>query len=419
MPDEEIHEYIGWIPNVSGRLSFSEFGNTDNPTPCIRCSNNVDSRRAIIAYQKRHLSDTTVPIISCVKPLKKIFDYTVLAKEGVFWFCVTLSHTHSSTEDFLSGNVYIFYRDQWREFAESDVRASMEKLDESQDSVDALAVIQRLDESIKDKCSILTNFKIQRNGEIIVTFDEKAQGRQYISIKSDDIDDDIFSQVYYFLKDCLHKHHHHSRETDSILQLYQHDGKIDWKMETLYTLYRKIISRRRSGNIVDLNESLGVLAYASSFEKIFSVNSEAPGERPKYNRPEIQDSINSAIYSHENTKSSISLAIGDAWKATVTLGALLLSIFALISTSKDKFDASVDQKIRFLAQNMLENPIETTVLFFGILFIIFHFKNFRTTYRCIYDDTLRLLIAGRARTKLFFIAISISLYIITVVSIVK
>ena len=50
--------YVGWVPNVAGRLSFSHLGNTRNPGACSRINDGDSTGRLLICYQYRRYSDT-------------------------------------------------------------------------------------------------------------------------------------------------------------------------------------------------------------------------------------------------------------------------------------------------------------------------------------------------------------------------
>lgn len=403
--------YIGWIPTVSGRLSFSEFGNSDYPTPCIRSVCTDGTQRVILAYQKRNLSDTTIPVLSRFEPIKKFIDKIFLNKDGTLWFCSTAFYDAQRNRIF--GKVFVFTKDYWRAEAETLVRELMDQIprfngDVSRTESKAL----ELEEQIGAYSATIVNYSIKRTGEIEINFKYSEQGKKYIDAFHDDVDDDIFNQIYYFLKGCLHRHQHHSKNTDSILQIYKKTGEIDWKVETLYTLYRKIINRRRSGKIVELSQSLGVLAYASSFEQIYTNHFRRRRNIVVYNKDELKQSIQSNIQAQRNLKSKLSLIVTDSIKSCVALASIMLASFALIALTGEKIEAKTSQLLIFLAHSFVEAPLLSFSYLFIALFLFFNFYHTKEIYKEIYHDTIRLCIAGGRKTQIFFFFLSVSMYTI-------
>ena len=406
--------YVGWIPTVSGRLSFSEFGNADYPTPCIRSVCTDGANRVILNYQKRNLSDTTIPIVSQFPILKNFFDKIILRKDGSLWFCSTTFYDPEN--NLIYGKVFVFDKACWREKSEYLVRNKMDLFPASNGNVEFIKEqLISLEGEIKNLSSTTLDYNIKRSGKVEITFSACSQGESYVNAVDEDIDEDIITQVYYYLKDCLHKHQHHSKNTDSILQIYNKENVEDWKLETLYTLYRKIISRRRSKTIVDLSESLGVIAYANAFEKIFATHFSAMSDRVVYNKEEIKESIKATIYSLENTKTRFSIIYRDAAKSTLATGAILISAFALISLTGKKIDVNPDKILLFLAKEFVKSPAEWFFYLFVSLFLLFGFCHTKDIFREVYKDAIRLCIAGGKATVLAFFVLSIVIYITSLI----
>ncbi|EAP78236.1 hypothetical protein ISM_08065 [Roseovarius nubinhibens ISM] len=148
--------------------------------------------------------------------------------------------------------------------------------------------------------------KIFRNGETRVIFENDDK----LSVEAEHRG---ASQVFFFLRDVTHSHKHHSPSSDTILDVTPlSEGPQAWKRETLYSLYRWVIHRKRDQSLAELVNCKGVLSYAKAFEEIHcdqrsatlrsyvSTKRALPKRRPfaklpTYNHQTTMDSVNASI----------------------------------------------------------------------------------------------------------------------------
>lgn len=248
---------------MSGRLAFSEYGNINYPTKAQKWVYADSRNRFIICLQKRYLSDITIPILSYSPELLDFIDNYIFKKTGKMWMCATASYDRD--ENSLSGIVGIFGKKIWKKnkFKIIGYGNALDDTLSIQDNPQQF--INNVDEFNSDSAFATAEYKILRNGKIKIT-SIKPGNKENIEW-TEKTEENLASQIYYFLKDCLHKHQHHSKKTDSILSIYKINSdkcvsaqEKEWKLDVLYTLYRKVINRRRNGSLVDLSESLGVLS---------------------------------------------------------------------------------------------------------------------------------------------------------------
>lgn len=88
------------------------------------------------------------------------------------------------------------------------------------------------------------------------------------------------NRLYYLLKDFLHVHQHHADDADQTVKLKVGPAgsrDFDWAKDTLYDMYRSIIAEKRRfyeqsltrrDMAISSSDLLGVLAYARTFEKV-------------------------------------------------------------------------------------------------------------------------------------------------------
>lgn len=111
-------------------------------------------------------------------------------------------------------------------------------------------------------------------------------------------------QVYYFLKDCAHKHYHHHAHADQILRVRCVGSgdlaDVNWRRETLWDLARAAIKMRRERQFFRRRDALGVLAYAQAFQSTLA------RVRRTSVAPHFEHQSEIAKYDFEHLKQSIS-----------------------------------------------------------------------------------------------------------------
>jgi len=287
-----MQRFRGWIPTVSGCLSFSIFGENDFPRKVV--SNNVANaeNRYIISWQKRLLTDT-------VLPFKELTSGSFLKEEGVFW-CVCVASCGDNpviSDNKLSGTLYLFHGKKMWHQVERDIIEKQRAL--SSHLLDGDSEFQIFQESLISKCSYYAKFNLSRNGDTEIVSPENldsfselapnfpkgvdARNRQLHMVSS---------QLFFFLKDIAHHHQHHAPTTDTMIDIYTIDGDDDynWRCSTLRVLLRKILEFKRSTDIGSIRSSLGVLAYTNSFCDISKkvLNRKLS---PKFNKRSLEQSI--------------------------------------------------------------------------------------------------------------------------------
>lgn len=121
-------------------------------------------------------------------------------------------------------------------------------------------------EHLSDEAVGQATYSLERSGEI--TVDSKYTCNDSGLRKIDKL---ISEQVYYFVKDCFHKHQHHEPSHDAILGLFEskNSDPNDWISKVQHSLYRQIIRFKRFRDENTLFRASGVLAYARAFEKSY------------------------------------------------------------------------------------------------------------------------------------------------------
>jgi hypothetical protein len=107
----------------------------------------------------------------------------------------------------------------------------------------------------------------------------------------------ISAQMFFFLKDLAHKHQHHDQKTDTVTDLYPisalKEADFEWRIATLYGIYRKVIEYKRNSKVSQFNDCLGLIAYSETFRKISQqeLGKKWAKRMPYYYTEELSQSI--------------------------------------------------------------------------------------------------------------------------------
>jgi len=259
--------YIGWVPTVGGRLSFSIIGYSTHPTFAEVVNIADDSRRKIVCLQQRSLLDSAIPFF------KKILIFLFCGWRGTFYFLLDAesSNNLSDSNQSLTGKIYLFPEQQGHFYFFnrtheniSLLRNSIMALGRAYNNSPALGVISLYDSEKKiflqksSRCRFHSaKFSLDRDGVVEIHYHNADPELEHI----------ICAQLFFFLKDISHKHQHHHPKTDTIVDIYNKNNS-RWQDETLRSLYKKVLDFKRRRDELVCSSALGVLSYIKSFRHI-------------------------------------------------------------------------------------------------------------------------------------------------------
>jgi hypothetical protein len=177
----------------------------------------------------------------------------------------------------LRGKVFIIAdRNRWNKKLKTEFSATMTAMDE----YEAFPVSSTIAEYFSPKasaflsicaenCAFQCSFSLHRNGVLNVTVSEAdARASDAPQFPTEHRQHAVAGQVYSFLRNVGHRHQHHHQTTDTIVDLHEirnMDDDVDWRLKTLYSIYRRIISFKRQRDIAVQIQSVGLIAYLSYF----------------------------------------------------------------------------------------------------------------------------------------------------------
>ncbi len=380
--------YYGWIPNVIGRLSFSFSGLSSFPSRVVFSSNLRNSGRFFAGFQRRDLSDTSIPVISRSKTAKRFIDRHFYGKTGDFYFlCLMKAREDSSA---IQGKVFVYERSEWKNFR-CEIRKRISEVERLDDNSTCLE--NYFDGTIVGDIFISSKFLMQRDGSINIDI-IKAPDHSEFNEQPGNINHASAAQIYFFIRDLFHTHKFHSPDTDTILDVYKNDK--NWKADVNYALARKAIALRRQETPSSLRRCIGIVSYLESFRTNMITSKERIEH--KFSTKTFLDSATAAIYNSETREAKSLWNRLETFKEEFIKYTSVILAFAAIFISSDTIDKSEFLKNSTLVKLIRTNMLLLTFMILAILVTYYALKIFIDKRNYERDD----FVASIARLSLPF-----------------
>ena len=114
------------MPTVSGRLSFSIVGLNNSHSRVVPFGSLHNGGRFYAAYQKRHISDTTIPFLSEIPRVREFADRILFKRTGSFHFVVFMKITDDQNE--IRGMAGFVNSETWKSGLGEKFKSAAEKI---------------------------------------------------------------------------------------------------------------------------------------------------------------------------------------------------------------------------------------------------------------------------------------------------
>ena len=291
--------YFGWIPSVSGWLSFSHAGSVTTSHYILKASafnNTLPDKagvQALVIHQNRNLSD------------RPFSTFPLLAKRGRgkrgFWdFFACLRINEGSGEQTLRGRVWVFSSTKQSEERSkiADCIAGLKTLPDTEFS----NLQSRLDREAKEgKCLwYCVEVVIHRDGLCSIGEVTRSDITEKSSLRVASSRLCAF-EVHSFVKDVFHKHKYHAPDDDTIapmIEITQSNrgdaatARLEWAKKTTHYLHSTVVNfSRNTQQIEALQDAKGILSYLDSFQKTHQPNNPNPSLNVACLESSIKNSI--------------------------------------------------------------------------------------------------------------------------------
>lgn len=295
---EREYSYAGWVPNVSGHLSFN-LVDPHGSLPTYNYQPDLASPRLVALHRERLAQDYPFPdwLMRRVRPSARQ-DFILLAQSCTAQTPLLDDDKPRTIDDqngVLMGVVAVLPSERGKEASrtrETLLRGVDERIADSiaayaSGIADAAPITERLlgeIQQVRDRvaCYFL-RFALFRTGELRIWFDlGEFLGRDLNVLpptpEECEAASPIAPQVYYFIKDMLHAHYHHHEKSDQLLPLTRLESAPDsfddsenaWRYATLRGLVRVVVELRQGRSLNGHKRAIGIIAYAKAFQCILA-----------------------------------------------------------------------------------------------------------------------------------------------------
>lgn len=362
--------YRGWIPTVTGRLSFTHFGNCGSPQ--TRDVNRADPhKRYLLVYQTRNTSDILLPF-------RKHLGEMLLQLRGELQF-VCIAETkdlHPDRQTLLVGSIYIIDRKNiWPRSVRATIVRVRDKLRDYTYTADSPSIEEYFAETVQEgnticseNCFFQAVFSLHRNGVVDITVNSSMETAQTspqlpkLPAHRKHVEHILAAQLFFFLKDIGHRHQHHDSRTDTIVDLYNISdagNDLTWRLSTLYSIYRRIISNKRTQSVNAYFSSLGLLAYAKAFKHICKeqLPRQLHHRLPPFYDEALEESVRASELDMEYRSNTRQERSEKRRNINIAAFGLTLAVLGLLSLTGLKIDAPPHPLLVKLARLCVSEPL--------------------------------------------------------------
>lgn len=322
--------YAGWVPTITGQLSFSLIGLGGAAPDCVTA--NVEfwdekaghPRRRVAVVQRRVTRDLPLTVWPVPYLFRSIAAEFILVGETQPALRPIIQDGKIGRRDdeigVLAGELIVLpFHDTQSRSERALIRKIRKRIAAAGDSTPRAVIgsdaalgldLQAwIAEAARAGLTLARfRFELYRTGEFRIEQVKSIPVAEDADLDQDEFDAILASQTYYFVKDIAHRHYHHRPSTDNLLPLtpLKASDDVSWRRETLWSLARAVLEMRRSGKLPGHKSALGVLAYAEAFQGLL-----ARVERGGSARSPFRLTHEIACYDFTHTRQSLEATIAE------------------------------------------------------------------------------------------------------------
>ncbi len=289
--------YAGWVPNVSGHLSFGLIDVRGARSVLNHMPSDI-GERVVAVHRRRAAQDFPVAgeLVSTFRRWARQ-DFVLIARTRPTTTGIVENNQlkfHLDRNGVLVGCVLVVPEEsdkagrrlRARLLARLDDRvglAAHQSGDRRQQYAERLpeALLAEVAQLRGSVAVHIIRFALFRTGELRIWLEQdEFVGRSVANEPLSDVEADaaehLPSQTYFFIKDVLHRHYHHDAHSDQLLPLTRLPQAVDsdahaanehrWRTATIRGLARVVVEMRHEGQPGVNQQALGILAYADAFQ---------------------------------------------------------------------------------------------------------------------------------------------------------
>ena len=325
MAASKMLAFAGWIPTITGHLSFSLMGLGDGVCANGVCAQSVADGRPCryVAVSKRRVT-SDLPYngwpVGMFMPSTKA-EYVLIGQSQPALRPSLLGDLVETTDDeigVLIGEIWVIphHGDEKANAAANELIKQLRRLISGYGDRNPrgtvgdiaglpAATVELLERAERQGVVVpRAEFALFRTGEFRLVFSERNPPLSSVP----DAVDAVARQMFYFAKDVSHRHYHHRRSTDNLLPIVPADrDDLGWRRETLWALVRAVLEARRRNRLQSYKSALGILAYAEAFQSLLAqIRRTPPGGDPSF-----VPWADATLYDFSHTRASLEATINE------------------------------------------------------------------------------------------------------------
>lgn len=355
--------FKGWIPVISGNLSFGQIGKTSICNKYKYSTINIvnhslpNQSQTISVFGNRDLNDSIIP----TKQRLEWRAVETMHPFGFIAYAVDNPNTDFLQRDSLTGIVYIAIDKRKNAENEALVKEHFNNPEKIKGIIFSNIINDNTNYGIKAEVEIF------RNGTCIIQTEGYENSSEFL---------DLVKQLHYFLKDICHNHYHHDPKTDSKTTVYLSENKNckKWAYNTIYSLQRSIVTARHFKSEETLQRALGISAYASTFQNLILKNEKGNFDDnfKGFNFEELNKSISillEQVKSDKSKKNSYILFAVTNFIAVLAISIGLHQFTDAFPNSKYPFTGTIKNFSEYAIQNPIGTSFFITLAFLALLIL--------------------------------------------------
>lgn len=342
-------QYVGWVPNALGHLSFSLIGQGTSPPAHAATLASGTHGQHVVAYQLRKADDYGLPNqIMRMFRSGSVHDWVLIASTAP----ATYPNSKRNPSDapfidergMLVGKIYLLAAPNRTESTRAEQRAARQLRKEFRSRATGIireAIHSRGADVPADEQNGKMRDLIQDlggRGAIFapIEFALLRTGEARFWIENDTLfesrtsQDAVVKNSFLFLKDVTHRHAHHHPSQDSLLPLVTigPGQEVEWQRQTIWALSRSIEDNIRRRRRTNLREALGTIPFAENFSALYSGLMRSHDGKDGFVKIETLDH-----YSYESLRKSVTVQLETKSGRLTFMTAVLASFFAITLSS--------------------------------------------------------------------------------------
>lgn len=242
--------YWGWVPNKTGAISFTQIGSQCGLDLLYDKVRETPDACHVVCVQNR-----TLKLDDSLFDWRSRLNNSLLNKEDTNFILSAQCRKRIGSSPHLTGRIICKFGKIRKDSIDRDLTQNEQVFE--------------------------VTFRLKRNGMCGLTNLVVSENTTYHGEDHEHFKEYLISQSYMFLRDMVHRHKHHDPKSDTFLDIRKATNEpgamTSLKKHISYNLGKMVIKQPTKSEPDTIQNSLGILAYLSSYQNSFNVSTYPDG----------------------------------------------------------------------------------------------------------------------------------------------